>query len=477
MKKRILLAKNKGNITSIFLGQMIMLLLFVYALFTVRLQLLNTTFNFIDDAVVTSMIGGLLPNQAFFGQSNQVVMHEADKYVNVTTGTNGFTSDELAIELSMIPWNTTVDSDSIQPKKKLDIDYRNQKSLNHNNPSATISYSDDYYLRRAISAIISNLTYNISNGYVKTSKSAENPISRLSNISELNSHMSYNNIKIDKSSIVNRALLGSYITSDIEVTRLDLYNLYRAHLAKEIRYRSPFFTVTDSHGIEWTDLGGGAKANNWESFQAIYNPGAPNYDLVERRWLKDVGIKMDGTKVTTDASGHTVSTEGQYYKFSKSNNSKYLYYYIDSGITYQGKKAPEAVTDSTSPYKYFYANGSGNFELTSMPNPIVVNVNKPAPVASCSVLSYKSSNSPYGYTGGMNYTQSKYNVNQNSPGVIRIQGGKLANKVINNTSGYIELTFSIKVFPNLLNGKVVTPSQKVTIARLVDIEATNNKAL
>ena len=70
--------KSKGNITSLIFGQMFLLILIIWCLFNFRLIMLNASFNYIDDALTNSILGGALVNVEEYGLSNQLIIYDSD---------------------------------------------------------------------------------------------------------------------------------------------------------------------------------------------------------------------------------------------------------------------------------------------------------------------------------------------------------------------------------------------------------------
>ena len=78
--RKVLLKKNNGNVTSLLIGQMFMLILLIYCLFNFRLTMLNAVFNYIDDSVTSSILGGALVNVEEYGKSNQLIIHNTSHH-------------------------------------------------------------------------------------------------------------------------------------------------------------------------------------------------------------------------------------------------------------------------------------------------------------------------------------------------------------------------------------------------------------
>lgn len=117
MVKKIILKKNKGNVTSLVIGQLFMLVLLIWCLFNYRLKMLNTAFNYIDDALTSSTLGAAIVNTQEFGKSHQILIHNSDVYVDNSsdawTGSknidyNGWEEFEAKILLSELNYKSDI---------------------------------------------------------------------------------------------------------------------------------------------------------------------------------------------------------------------------------------------------------------------------------------------------------------------------------------------------------------------------------
>ena len=134
--KKVILKKNSGNVTSLLIGQMLMLVLIIYCLFNFRLTMLNAVFNYIDDSLITSLLGGALVNVEEYGKSNQLVIHNNDRYEKTNTGTKadtqGWEEWEAAILLSELNYGSdiTLTFKELEPKEVLSISNRDDYTYN-----------------------------------------------------------------------------------------------------------------------------------------------------------------------------------------------------------------------------------------------------------------------------------------------------------------------------------------------------------
>lgn len=122
--KRIITKKDRGNVTSLVFGQMFILLLVVWSLFTFKSQILSTMFNYIDDALTGATLGGALVNVEEYGKSNQLIIHNNEQWKNAegNTATRGWEKFEADILLSELNNGSDIvlTYSALQPKKVLD---------------------------------------------------------------------------------------------------------------------------------------------------------------------------------------------------------------------------------------------------------------------------------------------------------------------------------------------------------------------
>ena len=444
--KNIITHKNDGSSISFVVGQLFIMIIIIYALFNFRLEALNTVFNYIDDSLTTSLLGGALVNYEEYGQSHQIVIYGNDEYDNVgssTSNTKGWTQAEADILLSEINYGSDVLSgyDALPYKKDL--------SLNNRYGVGSNSWKTDTYLKRSLSSFVNNLKYNITSGKVDD-KTITN------NVDTLGSKFINGKLYISATEL-RKTLLGDYIVNHlngtdnigIEITRFDIYNLYRSNLAEKHIYKSQFFTVnSDERTVTWKTING-VTVSNLANFERAYEneKDSPGYAALKHRYEVD-------------------------YKVASSGNP--LVCYTDANTTYQGK-----YSSSKEVYKYFYSSSGRRWQnsLGTLTSADLVTPGKEAPIVGYSVYSFKSNGNDT-TSASFNYTD----LNGSSSSLARadyveLETGKLKGAKLTGTSLYAELTFDIRIMSefwdriatNIKPTDTVKP-ERITVARLVDIE-------
>lgn len=506
--QKLITIKNKGNITSMIIGQMFILLIIIICLFNFKMYILNALFNNIDDALTSSLLAGAIVNVEEYGKSNQLIIHNGDAY-----NKGNWSEIEGAILLSELEYGSDIQLDKsvLDKKKTININSRGTATLSERKEKDDDEIKDwysDENLRKSIESIVNTLKYNISNGAI-------------------NSSDTINNITNDTASkmtlgrdIVNKFIAGGYIVGNIEVTRLDIYNVYKAELAERHVYLSEYMTYNTADKKEATTISwSGPSSEN--GFKGKYEPCAYEVNSgwepggSKRTEVTDINnIPADKTKkeeIYKIVDGDLVENENyareyenylrKLAKFKKDKDfwdnygNKYhglgSVCYINTHTTYQGNYDSNRV-----PYKYFYAKGN-NFIPTdgvygNDARPIKTNIDgtgkgEKAPIVGYSVFSYKN-----GYKGKYNASYDTTAVMYDSTPSIKIEykdipngtdsiplnSSKMSGAEIENTSLYIELTFTVTTFPKMANedpkakdlNTIPGEEKTVTVARLIDID-------
>lgn len=281
-KKSIILNKKDGNITSLISGLMFLTLVIILIMFNFRVNMLSEVFYNIDDALTASTLGAATPNTDAYMHS--YLRDELDNVIN-----------EYPEQGQIVLQDTTLDSSSLVSYKQGEMHdgkYWNEQvvvvsELNSNlinngrydagsvsdvsniytSPSSNdkrIGYSNEYtsssefenytnfkinnrtitnndnFALQSINTLL-NLTYtNLTQSLVSAPK-----VISLENVAD--------NFCIKKDSILDYTFLGDYLSSDINLTRLEMYNLYRYTLAERHVYASPYmsYTVNGVSGYTW----------------------------------------------------------------------------------------------------------------------------------------------------------------------------------------------------------------------------------
>lgn len=468
--KKIVIKKNKGNVTSLIIGQMFMLVLIIWCMFNFRLSMLNTLFNYIDDSLTSSLLGGALVNVEEYGKSNQLIIHNNDVYKDISGTYNGWEKWEADILLSELNYGSdiTLSYSELEPKQTLDLENRNSKTTYRD--SSTEWYKD-YYLRKSISAFLGNMYYNTSNGRVTSNENVENILDDVN----LDGALANGKLIIPKS-VIAGTFLEDYIVGDIEVTRFDIYNVYKANLAKKHVYKSEFFTVPDN---------GNRAGIVYKQTKSVVNP----YD--DETYTLDTQENFD--KVYLPSQYFVDGTENENYSRQLEDydrllarythdleilaSGQSLVCYTNTKTSYQGE-----YDSSKIPFNYFFCNaGSNNFNITSTSNARKINSKERAPIVGYSVYSYRNNYMSdvnngqarqYVYSPGTTLSYNSTVIEGTDTNKIKITDGAMAGAEIENTSMYVELTFTVRTFPKMTTGIQMEEgvTQTVTVARLIDIE-------
>lgn len=492
--RHVLISKKKGNITSLIYGQFFMILLIVWCLYTFKVMILNTMFDYIDDALTSSVLGGALVNVEEYGKSNQLIIHDNEVYKKPNGDVkyrywDKFEADILRSEVNYGS-DIVLTYNALEPKEVIDFDARSSAGSHLN------EWKSDKYLIRSISAIIGNLTYNLSSHSGNTSYDVYN---------NLPSADITNRIVIGKSAL-KQSFIGSYLVNDIELTRLDIYNVWKLNMAEKHKYQSTWLSWSGDTP-SWNIPANDDEFKTWY-IQNRGNPftGSPNYS--------DWDSKSDKYSFSTFQAafggepGWAAWYEGMLkcrahweVDLAVKNSGQKLICYTNTKTTYQGGHNNNRVR-----YNNFYATTSGNANINTLQDALrvdsltglniytggtVTGTEQRAPISGYTVYSYKSSNSQYGYAQGTTYTgNGKQNINgvklNNNDDTIKISGGKMNNTEIQNTSIYVEITFTVSgLFPKSwydwatagmsAADKAKMPFENtVTTARLIDIELNPN---
>lgn len=526
--KRIITKKDRGNVTSLVFGQMFILLLVVWSLFTFKSQILSTMFNYIDDALTGATLGGALVNVEEYGKSNQLIIHNNEQWKNAegNTATRGWEKFEADILLSELNNGSDIvlTYSALQPKKVLDID--------KGRDTTGTAWETDTYIRRSASAMFGNLVYNLSNGK-KPAGYNYDAINPVGSIGSLNTNInspanqttndytipgySADGIHIKRDALQN-SFVGSYLVNDIEITRFDIYNVWKLNMAKKHVYQpyySEWFSVKDDGtGVRGTLPESVSSFREW-FIEKHYSGGLSGLTDAEKTVWSNKTNKYDFNVFQAAFGGspdwaaffeHMLKVEAHWSvdkaAFDAHASQGKLICYTNTTTTYQGDWSSKRVGFDT-----FYCNKNGNATVTSLKASEALKINNitklsdgsssspRAPIYGWTCYSYKHKNSQYNYTTGTTYkdgckgstgsstigAQKAAKVEtDNNKDYIKIDGGKMDGMEIMNTSVYVELTFTVNsLFPKKWYDMATSgmnasdrPSfyNRVTTARLIDIE-------
>lgn len=281
-KKSIILDKKEGNITSLIAGLMFLMIVIILVMFNFRVTMLSEVFYNIDDALTASTLGAATPNtDAYmysipkdeagnvineYPEQGQIILQDTlDKSSLVNykqDGATGFGNyNEQVIVTSELnsnlinngrydagkvsnPDNISSQSDAAALKRlgytsECNSDNEYQSYITYKEKVRNIDDTDAYALKTVnnlLDATYTNFTQNLV---------AAPKINSLTNVAD--------NFCIKKDSVLDKAFLGNYLSSDINITRLEIYDIYRYTLAERHVYASPYmtYTVNGASGYTW----------------------------------------------------------------------------------------------------------------------------------------------------------------------------------------------------------------------------------
>lgn len=271
-KKSIILNKKDGNITSLLAGLMFLMIVIILVMFNFRVTMLSEVFYNIDDALTASTLGAATPNtDAYMGSTDypeqgQIVLQDTldtSSLVNYkqdgATGLGNYNEQKIVrseLNSNLInngrydaatvsnPNNISSQSDAAALKRlgytsAYDSSDEYTSYINYKNTTRNIDSTEAYTLK-AVNDLLDVTYTNFTQSLVAAPK-----VTSLTNVAD--------NFCIKKDSVLDKAFLGNYLSSDINITRLEIYNLYRYTLAERHVYASPYmsYTVNGVSGYTW----------------------------------------------------------------------------------------------------------------------------------------------------------------------------------------------------------------------------------
>lgn len=272
--RNILLNKKDGNVTSLLAGLMFLMIIIILAMFNFRVTMISEVFYNIDDSLTASALGASTPNSyAYIGsvkypEQGQLVLQDtltSSSYVNYKQGKDaGVIYNEWVVVMSELNSNLInngkydaaklSDPDNIQYKedaaelKRLGF---TSNTVNGDEFNSYVEYKKsnrtvteyETYTLKVVNNLLGSTYANLTQSLVEAPK-----ITSLSNLTNLNTAFC-----INKDEVLNKAFLGNYLNSDINISRVEIYDLYRYTLAKRHIYASPYitYTVNGTPGYTW----------------------------------------------------------------------------------------------------------------------------------------------------------------------------------------------------------------------------------
>ena len=277
-KKSIILNKKEGNVTSLIAGLLFLTIVTILAMFNFRVTMLSEVFYNIDDALTASTLGAATPNTDaymyntkedngvthIYPEQGQIVLQDAldeSSYVNYKQG-NGYNEQKVVLsELNsnlinngrydaarVVNMSNIYTENDVADMKRLGYtatateDIKNnefQSYINYKKKIRNIDMTDEYALKTVNNLL--DVTYtNFTQNLIAAPK-----VTSLATVGD--------NFTISKNNVLDKAFLGNYLNSDIKITRLEMYNVYRYTLAERHVYASPYisYIINNVPGYTW----------------------------------------------------------------------------------------------------------------------------------------------------------------------------------------------------------------------------------
>lgn len=333
-KKSIILDKKDGNITSLLAGLMFLMIVIILVMFNFRVTMLSEVFYNIDDALTASTLGAATPNtDAYMGSTDypeqgQIVLQDTldtSSLVNYkqdgATGLGNYNEQKIVrseLNSNLInngrydaatvsnPNNISSQSDAAALKRlgytsAYDSSDEYTSYINYKNTTRNIDSTEAYTLK-AVNDLLDVTYTNFTQSLVAAPK-----VTSLTNVAD--------NFCIKKDSVLDKAFLGNYLSSDIAITRLEIYNLYRYTLAERHVYASPYmsYTVNGVSGYTWDGYNmDGTKSS------------APNITLSNGTVTNEVRDMINNTAMGSSGktTGIDISVSGFLSRVSDINNEE-----------------------------------------------------------------------------------------------------------------------------------------------------------
>lgn len=444
--------KGKGTSSMILPSLMLILIVLILLLMTFRISMINTMYNYIDDALVSSVLGGALLNVEEYGRSNQMIIYSNEDWVEVrdlhpeTSTYMGWTKNEADILLSNLNDGSDIELSYSELDPKLIL---NPESYRSDGIRADMS---DEYLARCYSAFISNLKYNLSNGAVQDAYGQSGTV-----------NYSFKNLTSDATTIgrdvINNSFLRDFIIGNMYVTRFEVYNVYRQDTAKENKYVP--YTGFDSYG-EATITGTGNAALDGKKF---FDLSDANKQLYLDNFATDTFVARYERYLRAQEIEESLMTD---------------VCYTDTQTTWQsGATSDRPVSDFKFAFK-------PDWDVTYASMPTINRNGEEALRTGYSRFRYEGVADPLTGSNSGNSTSQFFELSESNQDIV-IDSGKMAGVEIENTAVYVELTLTVGTFPPDItdeafeaynnhedyiasDGDVIKTATTVTISRLIDIE-------
>lgn len=303
--KRIITNKQKGNIFSLIVGLIFLNIVLILIFFNFRMNMLSEVIYNIDDTITASVLGASLPNKELYENKTDVdgkIIANGNHQLVIDDNTIGTTESEFINESTpgenTLTIYNTLDNNKRYNEIQIVLSNENGKLISNGHYSITEETitenrvkketditKDNGYKKNWIDTTMSTIVGKASEkdklidaktNARKQIKQNDYAISRMSDMQRIiNNNITQSDtatnqtlvdattgnvvakvdeaMTIKKDSILDRSFIGDYLYSDMQTTRLQLYNLYRYTLAERHVYASPYLTykVNGIGGYTW----------------------------------------------------------------------------------------------------------------------------------------------------------------------------------------------------------------------------------
>lgn len=271
--KTKILSKKNGNVTSLIVGLLLFMIVTIIVISNYRVSMLSEVLYNIDDMITASTLGAAVPNEDAFRKNEvndceqgQLVFQDALKWSSnkqnyYSTEWNTLLSEANSKFIGNGRYDAAQISAQTSDLKTKDYVQSFERIGNGQTSSANefSKYIEKKTQNRTIKSSNATLKNEINNlldlMYTNISQSSLSA-PKIANICNSNAGFTSDTIdklSLKKSSTINKTFIGGFMTSDMEITRLQFYDVYRYTLAKRHVYASPYFKykVNNVSGYTW----------------------------------------------------------------------------------------------------------------------------------------------------------------------------------------------------------------------------------
>ena len=271
--KTKILNKKNGNVTSLVVGLLLFMIVTIIVISNYRVSMLSEVLYNIDDMITASTLGAAVPNEDAFRKNEvndceqgQLVFQDALKW---SSNKQNYYSTEwntlLSEANSKFIGNGRYDAAQIsaQTSDLKTKDYVKSFERIGNGQTSSANEFSKYIERKTQNRTIKSSNATLKNEinnlldlmYTNISQSSVSA-PKIANICNSNAGFTSDTIdklSLKKSSTINKTFIGGFMTSDMEITRLQFYDVYRYTLAKRHVYASPYmqYKVNNVSGYTW----------------------------------------------------------------------------------------------------------------------------------------------------------------------------------------------------------------------------------